>query len=304
MKLFLWLSCVSFINNCYSQVNYDQGLIRSIKPNIKLGDRITYEVKESIKIKDGIFTGASSQSKSIVTIEVVDTIKGYWLKYTVNNVESKNKNFPSQSIQDSLANGIKLYFLISKGGWDSDSNSYYKTKKRLFNELERIMQKRKFALADSLALDNLKGNISKKEGLEIFMKPLILFNLIYDRPIFKKDRTFYNGIEINILGHLKLPGLIEQKLLSYSPSKNSTEVLIKFTADRHFAANVNAPVYDSLFKKLNKNANVFIPDEMKLSSLKKYTLNLQTGYPIKITYSKVSKLVVKIESELEMNSVL
>lgn len=301
MKFIFFLTiCISVLNTS-AQIKYSNDSVLVVKPQLKLGDEIFYEINEITKIKNEFFIGSFTKTKSLVSIKLVDTLKGYWLVYRVRNVESTNKKFASPSILDSLTNGIKIYFIMNEKGWQTDSNTYFTTKNKLVQDIDSIIKNRKLSLSDSLALSNSKMELLKEEGLENYIKPLIAFNNIYYRTTFKKERKFYYSCETNIIGKQGVRGLLEQKIGNLNVDKNQVKLFIKFTPNRVEAAEEFAPTLKASLKVIDKNAYVFMPEEMKRIRTSTYTLNLQSCVPTEVSIKNFSRYIVRIKNDFEMN---
>ena len=286
--------------NLFAQIKFSEDSALLIKPILNLREVLFYEISNSKKIKGEIFASAIFKSKTLISIELVDTVDGYWLKYKVHNVQSGNKKFLSEGVLDSLTQGAVLYFRMNKFRWYLDSASHTNMKNRIVRNIDSILANRHFQISDSLALVNTKNTLKELSGLETFIRPLIAFNDIYYRKTFWKKWKFYNGYETNMQGNLGVQGFLEQQIVKLSPEKNFAVLSIKFTANKYEAAAVMSPLFKESLKIIDKNAQVFIPDVMTKKTSYKYTIDFKRAIPTDIKIKYFSKFVAKIKNEFEM----
>lgn len=275
--LFLFFNYTGFAQTILT----DSSLL--IKPGFNKGDVKTYLVNEIATIESSPLFPVKSENDFKITFHVLDTTNGYTIQYKSELVRSTNKRYIRESLKAQLINGINLIYRLNKDGWVIELPNYMSEKERVIKKLDSILNKEELKKDDQAIAAKIRNVLEKDNGLEICLGPLLLFNDIYTKPIFRYRQDYHPMSTMNIFYRSQIPGTAILELLRKKDQTNSSTVTIDFTANRDSAAKYMTPSYQEAYMAIKGKPMKSSITEMKISYNRKYEVEHPSGTLIEIS---------------------
>jgi hypothetical protein len=272
----------------------------AVKTSFELGQSQTYAVSQFFKI-DNILWSIKSEVNSLVNFQVIDTADGgYWIRYSINVFSVKQHNDSSAYVIAALLNGMEQ-FVYAKGGFLTlDSAFYFKSKKRVAEQLDSIATQRSFGKNTTQLIKHLQTELKEEAGLGALLAPLMLFEEYYSSGTYKKFFVQNRGSVVNILHKHLFDGNIGNKW-EFTSKDTTLQLSRLFTGDPVPTARYFKPFYEAVLAANNiKRGRSFYPLEMRY--LDEYTFRTRPGssFPLYLHNRKLSEYIWRGVSKIVM----
>jgi len=293
---FIFLSC----NSVAQPIVTDTSLV--VKPYFVPGEVKTYMVTEDEKIDYGPMIPVKAKSVYRITFKVLDTAKGYNILYSSETISTSNKRLALESLIARVSDHVNFTFRINKEGW-VDSSSFDKTRIQLLRSFDSIAAAEKFSESDQVGVLFLREKLEDGSAVEGFMKPLMLFNDLYTKQLFRNRKDFISGTKWDIFYKPTLPGVMVLELKDVNKTDSTANLLVSFIGNRDSMAKYANPVFQQIHTDVTGRPMKSLPSEMRNDFKRNYKIMLRSGWPItidnlenqfylqKITYKTSMKLV-------------
>lgn len=278
-----------------------------VTAKLKLGEKRYYSVKEESKIESSPIIPVRAEHEYEVSFTVADTTNGTTILYECNTVATQNKNWVAESIKAHISNGIRLKYTIRPTGIYIDTQTLEQARRVSSFRLDSIIQSSvELNLTDRSLVFSLRDSLQNIRGVEQLIKPMLIFNSVFNRPVFTINKTFVSGYRINILNEIRLPGVIVQQLTKKRKPANTVQLMLDFIGNKESAAQFFLPLFLETYKEVtgkNYRNPSDLPPDMKNNSETKFLINIE-GWPFQeinnrviIFYNErfVSKTIMKLK---------
>ena len=259
-------------------------------------------VTEDEKIDYGPMIPVKAKSVYRITFKVLDTAKGYNILYSSETISTSNKRLALESLIARVSDHVNFTFRINKEGW-VDSSSFDKTRIQLLRSFDSIAAAEKFSESDQVGVLFLREKLEDGSAVEGFMKPLMLFNDLYTKQLFRNRKDFISGTKWDIFYKPTLPGVMVLELKDVNKTDSTANLLVSFIGNRDSMAKYANPVFQQIHTDVTGRPMKSLPSEMRNDFKRNYKIMLRSGWPItidnlenqfylqKITYKTSMKLV-------------
>jgi len=270
-----------------------------VKPHFIPGDTLTYVVTEEEKTSDLFITQKGSHEFEVRFI-ILDTTDGIGIKFESRLVNAIKQKFTMESFKDQLRDGISLQYRLSKEGWLIDLPDYRRNQNSIIDKLDSTYNAGSLSERDGRLLNYLLRLIRQPSGLELLLKPVIVFNELYTKPAFRTQKDYHPASSHNIFYMRQITGVMSTKLRQFDRERKVADLAIDFVAHSDSAlAYYNASFREVYFTLKQKYPGGY-PDRMKLETSSGYTVNTETGYPDEIHHRTSVFYLAQSRSEIKM----
>lgn len=299
-KIYILFFLFLYFNSFAQPIVTDTSLV--VRPYFALGETKTYLVTEDSRIDFGPMIPVKAESVFRITFKVLDTTKGYKILYLAETIMTSNKRWALESFKAKVSDHVSFTFKINKEGW-IDSFSFNKTRRQLLQSFDSIAANEKFSESDQIGVSLLRKDLENGKAVEGFMKPLMLFNDLFTKQVFRNRKDFVAANRWDIFYRPTLPGVMILELKDVNKTDSTANLTVSFVGNRDSMFKYANPVFQQIHTDLTGKPMKFQPSEMRNDFKRKYTIMLHSGWPVtidnletefyqqKITYKTSMKLV-------------
>ena len=281
MKKLLTVFFISFgLNSSTQPVITDSSLI--IKPYFTPGESKTYLVTEECRMNFSFLLPVTTESQYKITFKVLDTTQGYSILYSVQTVKTSNKRMPLESFKAKMANNINFVYKLNKQGWVVDLSSFNETRQHLINAVDSLVAVEQLSERDRKAINYIRKDLEDDRAVEGFLKPLLLFNDIFTKPMFRNHKDYHAASRMNIFYKPTVPGTMIQELKEMNKKDSGAQVSVDFIGNPASMAKYANPIYQEVYEYISGKPLKDSPAEIRNDSQRNYEVMLQSGWPAKI----------------------
>jgi hypothetical protein len=289
---------------CFAQtVLTDSSLL--IKPGFNKGDVKIYLVNQKSTIESSPLFPVKAEHDFKITFTIIDTTSGYTIHYKADLLETTSKRYVSESVKAQLIDGLSLTYKLNKDGWLIALPDYRREQLRVIKKLDSIIGTDELKRDDKIIVTMIRKNLQKNDGLETCLAPLLLFNDIFTKPVFRYHKDYHPMSIMNIFYQPQIPGTAILELQREKGQFSSSIVTLDFVANRDSAAKYMEPRYHEAYYAIKGKPMKSSINEMKITHNREYDVSHPSGTPLSISdkhvefylQRSVTKTTMKLLSE-------
>jgi hypothetical protein len=145
-------------------------------------------------------------------------------------------------------------------------------------------------------------NLIKKDGVEICLSPLRMFNNLFHQSEFRRSKDFTAANGLNIWYEKQVPGVLITQLKKIRTEGNYAKVKLDFQGNRDSSAQRFIPAFQEIYTSLQgkpfKTAD--LPAQMRNDFEREYEIILDGNWPSKIYNKSIQFFLVKMTTTTTM----
>jgi hypothetical protein len=153
----------------------------------------------------------------------------------------------------------------------------------------------------SRSIEWMRSQLHTTDGMELCLKPMVLFNTTFSNPSFRSSRDYSSSFLVNMFGEPRLPGVSVTSIKKKDSKLNTARLQLDFIGHRDSAAKYFTPFFLDLYNTLGgKQYKGYVPTEMKNNFEREYDVDLKTGIPNEITDKRLEYYLVRMVLKVTM----